>query len=167
MMHFGTKISNVLKIGTVLFCLMCLFFAINTASKYEHQKSEAEIQTKRVKELEEKIHELSTTNQELLQMRTVVMQEKEQMVKEISILQQKCLEYEDWKLAIEKEKLSNNQITNHQSIDDIIDDIKEKLSEVNEAFHTNPSSAIYTNQPIVTEKDNSTIAQPDNKTPND
>src|SRR5574341_869998 len=156
-MHFSTKKSNVLKIGTVLFCLMCLFFAINTASKYEHQKSETEIQINKVKELEKKVVELTTTNHELLQTHSVLVQEKERMAKEINTLQQKCLEFDDWKHAIEieNEKIVNNRVTNHQSIDDIIDDIKEKLSEVNEAFHTNPSSAIHANKPIIVDNENS------------
>ena len=95
---------------------MCLFFAINMASKYEHQQTETKIQTNKVKELEEKIHELSSTNQELMQIRYNLVHEKEQMAKEIKTLQEKCLEFEDWKHAIEKggDSKSNNLTTNQQ-----------------------------------------------------
>ncbi len=116
MIRFSTRAPKFLKIGVVLFCFMCLFFAINTASKYEHQKTETEIQTNKVKELEEKIHELSSTNQELVQIRYNLVQEKEQMAKEIKTLREKCLEFEDWKHAIEKggDSKSNNLTTNQQ-----------------------------------------------------
>ena len=103
MIQFSEKSSKFLKIGTVLFCLMCLFFAINMASKYEQQKTETEIHCSKVKELEEKIHELSIINQELLQMRYALVQEKDQLTKEISALREKHAEAEDWKLTTKKE----------------------------------------------------------------
>jgi Na+-transporting methylmalonyl-CoA/oxaloacetate decarboxylase gamma subunit len=103
MTHITPKISSILKIGMVLFCFMCLFFATYMASRYESQKAETEIQASKVKELEEKIHELSAINQELLQIRSLLAQEKEQMVKEINALQEKCHDLEGWKDAIEKE----------------------------------------------------------------
>lgn len=116
MIRFSTRAPKFLKMGVVLFCFMCLFFAINTASKYEHQKTETEIQTNKVKDLKEKIHELSSTNQELVQIRYNLVQEKEQMAKEIKTLREKCLEFEDWKHAIEKggDSKSNNLTTNQQ-----------------------------------------------------
>ncbi|MBI2471726.1 MAG: hypothetical protein HYV59_10870 [Planctomycetes bacterium] len=103
MIQFSEKASKFLKIGTVLFCLMCLFFAINMASKYEQQKTETEIHLSKVKELEEKIHELSAINQELLQMRYSLVQEKEQLTKEISALREKYAEADEWKLTPKKE----------------------------------------------------------------
>ena len=103
MIQFTTNSSKFLTIGAVLFCLMCLFFAINMASKYEHQKTETEIHRCKVKELEEKVHELSTINQELLQMRYSLVQEKEQLPKEICALREKYAEAEDWKLTTKKE----------------------------------------------------------------
>lgn len=103
MIQFSEKSSKFLKIGTVLFCLMCLFFAINMASKYEQQKTATEIHCSKVKELEEKIHELSIINQELLQMRYALVQEKELLTKEISALREKYAEADDWKLTTKKE----------------------------------------------------------------
>ena len=103
MIQFSEKSSKFLKIGTVLFCLMCLFFAINMASKYEQQKTETERHCSKGKELEEKIHELSTINQELLQMRYALVQEKDQLTKEIRALREKYAEVEDWKLTTKKE----------------------------------------------------------------
>jgi regulator of replication initiation timing len=82
---------------------MCLFFATNMAAKYEHQKTETEIHRSKVKELEEKIHELSTINQELLQMRYALVQEKDRLTKEITALREKYAEAEDWKLTTKKE----------------------------------------------------------------
>ncbi len=95
MIQFSPKASNFLKIGIVLFCFMCLFFATNMAAKYEHQKTETEIHCSKVKELEEKIHELSTINQELLQMRYALVQEKDQLTKEIAALREKYGEVDD------------------------------------------------------------------------
>ena len=103
MIQFSTKASRFLTIGIVLFCFMCLFFATNMASKYEHQKTETEIHRSKVKELEEKIHELSIINQELLQMRYALVQEKDQLTKGISALREKHAEAEDWKLTTKKE----------------------------------------------------------------
>ena len=97
------KTSKFLKIGTVLFCFMCLFFAINMAAKYEYQKTETEFHSGKAKELEEKIHELSIINQELLQMRSTLVREKELLTKEISALREKSVETEDWKLPPKKE----------------------------------------------------------------
>jgi len=154
MMHISTKVSNLLKIGIVLFCFMCLFFATYMASKYEYQKTETEIQAGKVKELEEKVHELSTTNQELLHIRSALAQEKEQMAKEINTLREKCLEFEGWKHAIEKEALSSSLTTNHQSMGDV----KKRLPEGNEPI--TPS-----NQPLIVEKEDSTLIQSDTITP--
>ena len=103
MIQFSEKSSKFLKIGTVLFCLMCLFFAINMASKYEQQKTETERHCSKGKELEEKIHELSTINQELLQVRYALVQEKDQLTKEIAALREKYAEADDWKLTTKKE----------------------------------------------------------------
>jgi len=103
MIQFSPKASTFLKIGIVLFCFMCLFFATNMAAKYEHQKTETEIHCSKVKELEEKIHELSTINQELLQVRYALVQEKDQLTKEIAALREKYAEADDWKLTTKKE----------------------------------------------------------------
>ena len=103
MIQFSTKASRFLTIGIVLFCFMCLFFATNMAAKYERQKTETEIHRSKVKELEEKVHELSTINQELLQMRYALVQEKDQLTKGISALREKYAEVEDWKLTTKKE----------------------------------------------------------------
>ena len=72
------------------------------AAKYEHQKTETEIHCSKVKELEEKIHELSTINQELLQMRYTFVQEKDQLTKEIAALREKYGEGDDWKLTTKR-----------------------------------------------------------------
>lgn len=109
MVQSSPKTSKFLKIGVVLFCFMCLFFAINMAAKYEYQKTETEIHSSKVKELEEKIHELSIINQELLQMRYVLVREKEQLTREISVLQEKSVEAEDWKLPSKKEQSTATQ----------------------------------------------------------
>lgn len=133
MMVSGTKVSSLLKIGAVLFCFMCLFFATYMASRYEHQKTETEIQTNKVKKLQEKIHELSATNQELLQIRSVLVQEKERMAKEINSLREKCLEFEGWKHAIEKETLKGDLATNQQSDD--TGDGKKRPLEIDEQIN--------------------------------
>ena len=112
MIQFNPKASQFLKIGIVLFCLMCLFFATNMAAKYEHQKTETEIHRSKVKELEEKIHELSTINQELLQMRYALVQEKDRLTKEIAALREKYAEAEDWKLTTKKETSPATQSDN-------------------------------------------------------
>ena len=103
MIQFSPKASTFLKIGIVLFCFMCLFFATNMAAKYERQKTETEIHRSKVKELEEKVHELSTINQELLQMRYALVQEKDRLTKEIAALREKYAEADDWKLTTKKE----------------------------------------------------------------
>ena len=102
MIQFSPKASKFLKIGIALFCFMCLFFATNMAAKYEHQKTETEIHCSKVKELEEKIHELSTINQELLQMRYALVQEKDRLTKEIAALREKYGEGDDWKLTTKR-----------------------------------------------------------------
>lgn len=102
-MIFNPHISKFIKIGAVLFCFMCLFFAINMASKYEYQKTETEIQGNKVRELEEKIRELTIINQELSQIRMILAQDREQLKKEISVLQKKYPELEDWKLTSKNE----------------------------------------------------------------
>ena len=104
MNQISHRTSKFLKIGVVLFCLMCLFFAINTASKYEYQKSETEIHRNKVMELEEKVNELSLINQELMQMRSALVIEKEQLAKENNALREKHSESDDWKLTNKKEK---------------------------------------------------------------
>ena len=133
----GAKVSGFLKIGVVLFCFMCLFFATYMASKYEHQKTRTEIQIGKLKELEEKIRDLSTTNQELLQIRSVLVQEKEHMAKEISTLREKHIESEGWKHAIGQETLEGDLATNQQLTD--TDDVKKKLFEGDE--QSNPQVA--------------------------
>lgn len=100
--HLIPHIPKFLKIGAIVFCLMCLFFAINMASKYEHQKTETEIHRTKAKELEEKIHELSMANRELLQIRHTLVQEKALLSKEIDSLQEKYSTREDWKITTEK-----------------------------------------------------------------
>lgn len=102
------NMSKFLKIGALLFCLMCLFFATHMTSKYEYQKTETGIQRNKVKELEERIHELSITNRELSQIRHTLVQEKEHLSKELQALQDKYSEMEDWKITMEKEKESLN-----------------------------------------------------------
>ena len=136
-MAVGAKVSGFLKIGVVLFCFMCLFFATYMASKYEHQKTRTEIQIGKLKELEEKIRELSTINQELLQIRSVLVQEKEHMAKEISTLREKHIESEGWKHAIGQEALEGDFATNQQLTD--TDDVKKKLFEGDE--QSNPQVA--------------------------
>lgn len=133
----GAKVSGFLKIGVVLFCFMCLFFATYMASKYEHQKTKTEIQIGKLKELEEKIRELATTNQELLQIRSVLVQEKEHMAKEINTLREKHIESEGWKHAIGQETLEGDLATNQQLTD--TDDVKKKLFEGDE--QSNPQIA--------------------------
>ena len=130
MMAVGAKVSGFLKIGVVLFCFMCLFFATYMASKYEHQKTRTEIQIGKLKELEEKIRDLSTTNQELLQIRSVLVQEKEHMAKEIDTLREKHIESEGWKHAIGQETLEADLATNQQLTD--TDDVKKRLFEGDE-----------------------------------
>jgi len=112
MIQSSTIASKFLKIGIVLFCFMCLFFATNMAAKYEHQKAETEIHCSKVKELEEKIHELSTINQELLHMRYAFVQEKDQLTKEIAALREKYGEADDWKLTTKKETSPATQSDN-------------------------------------------------------
>ncbi len=109
------NISKFLKTGAILFCLMCLFFATHMASKYEHQKTETEIQCNKVKELEERVHELTNANLELSRIRHALVQEKEQLCKEINTLQDKHVGMEDWKIATKDEKEAlNNERDNKQ-----------------------------------------------------
>ncbi|MDN3514719.1 MAG: hypothetical protein NG747_10000 [Candidatus Brocadia sp.] len=128
MMYMGARGSSLFKIGLISFCFMCLFFATFMASKYEHQKTQTEIQTNKVKELEEKIHEISFANKELCQIRSVLVREKEQMAKEINALREKSLELEDWKLTIEQGTSKGNLAADLQSTDDA----KKKLPGGNE-----------------------------------
>lgn len=130
MMDGGAKVSGFLKIGVVLFCFMCLFFATYMTSKYEHQKTETEIQASKVKELEEKIRELSATNQDLLHIHSALVQEKEQMANEINTLREKYLEIEGWKHAIEQETLKSDLAQNQQTTD--TDAVKKRLIEGDE-----------------------------------
>lgn len=146
----GAKVSGLLKIGVVLFCFMCLFFATYMTSKYEHQKTKTEIQISKLKELEEKIRELSIINQELLQIRSVLVQEKEHMAKEINTLREKHIESEGWKHAIGQETLESDLATNQQ----LMADVKKRLPEDHEPI--TPSS-----QPLIIEKEDSTLTQPD------
>ncbi|OQZ02182.1 MAG: hypothetical protein B6D35_01530 [Candidatus Brocadia sp. UTAMX2] len=95
MVHVSARISGFLKIGAVLFCFMCLFFATYMASRYEHAKTEAEIQSHKRKELEEKY-------QELLQTHTVLIQEKDRLAHEAETLRAKNIGFEDWKHTIEE-----------------------------------------------------------------
>lgn len=150
MMAGGAKVSGLLKIGVVLFCFMCLFFATYMTSKYEHQKTKTEIQISKLKELEEKIRELSIINQELLQIRSALVQEKEQMAKEINTLREKHIESEGWKHAIGQETLESDLATNQQ----LMADVKKRLPEDHELI--TPSS-----QPLIIEKEDSTLTQPD------
>lgn len=129
-MDGGAKVSGFLKIGVVLFCFMCLFFATYMTSKYEHQKTETEIQASKVKELEEKIRELSATNQDLLHIHSALVQEKEQMANEINTLREKYLEIEGWKHAIEQETLKSDLAQNQQTTD--TDAVKKRLIEGDE-----------------------------------
>lgn len=121
----GVKASGFLKIGVVLFCFMCLFFATYMTSKYEHQKTKTEIQIGKLKELEENIRDLSTINQELLQICSALVQEKEHMAKEINSLREKHIESEGWKHAIGQETLEGDFATNQQLTD--TDDVKKRL----------------------------------------
>ncbi|MEP9411375.1 MAG: hypothetical protein HRF42_08230 [Candidatus Brocadia sp.] len=124
----SAKVSGLLKTGVVLFCFMCLFFATYMASLYEHQKARTEIQTMKVRELEEKVHELSAVNRELMNIRSVLVQEKGEMAKEISALREKCLAFEDWKRAVGEETLRDAAAANRQSTDK--DEENERPSEV-------------------------------------
>ena len=131
MMHVSNKVSSFFKIGAVLFCFMCLFFATYMASRYEHVKTETEIQAHKVKELEEKYHELSRINQELLQTRAVLIQEKEQMVQKINMLREKNVGFEDWIHTREKEAPGGEISASQQPIHDeknMISDVKENLA---------------------------------------
>ncbi len=104
MLQPGQKSSKFLKMGVVAFCLMCLFFAINMASKYEQQKTETEIHRVKAEELEEKVRELSALNRELLHVRAALSQEKEQLAREISTLRgQQHAGTDDWKLTSKNE----------------------------------------------------------------
>ncbi len=104
MLQPGQKSPKFLKIGVVAFCLMCLFFAINMASKYEQQKTETEIHRAKAEELEEKMRELSALNQELMHIRATLSQEKEQLAKEVSTLrEQQHAGANDWKLTSKNE----------------------------------------------------------------
>ncbi|MCF6156611.1 MAG: hypothetical protein E3K36_15560 [Candidatus Brocadia sp.] len=152
MIASSIKISRFLKIGTVLFCFMCLFFATYMASRYEHQKTETEIQTYKVKELEDKIRELSAANQELLHIRSALAQAKERMAKEIDALREKYLEFEGWGHAVEKETLKGDLATNQESGD--TDDVKKKLPDGGEEVTSR-------DLPLMVEKGNSTFTQPD------
>ncbi len=91
------------KIGVVVFCFMCLFFAVQTASRYEHQKTETEKYRVKVQELEEKIHELTSINQGLLQTQQVLEYNKKQGSATIPFLEEKDSKTQDWKLAPKKE----------------------------------------------------------------
>lgn len=113
----SAKVSGFLKTGVVLFCFMCLFFATYMASLYEHQKARTEIQTMKVRELEEKVHELSTVNRELMRIRSLLVQEKGEMTKEISALREKCLAFEGWERAVGEETLKGDTAANRQSTD--------------------------------------------------
>lgn len=131
MVHVSAKASSFLKIGVVLFCFMCLFFATYMASRYEHEKTKTEIQTDKVKELEEKYQELSIINQELLQTQTVLIQEKAQMAQEIEVLRAKTIEFEDWKHPAKKEISGSTASPGDQSIPDemnMVSDVKEDLA---------------------------------------
>lgn len=152
MMAGGAKVSGLLKIGVVLFCFMCLFFATYMTSKYEHQKTKTEIQISKLKELEEKIRELSIINQELLQIRSVLVQEKEHMAKEINTLREKHIESEGWKHAIGQETLESDLATNQQSTDTA--DVKKRLPE-------DKAPIIPSSQPLILEKEESTLTLPD------
>lgn len=118
MMHVSAKASGFLKIGAVLFCFMCLFFATYMASRFEQEKTTTEIQTVIIKELEEKCQELSLINRELLQTRTVLLQEKEQMSREIEMLRVKTIGFEDWKHAVGKETPGTSVSPGDESIPD-------------------------------------------------
>lgn len=156
MITSSTKASSFLKIGVVLFCFMCLFFATYMASRYEHQKTKTEIQVSKARELEEKIRELTTTNNELLRIRAALAQEKEQMAEEINTLREKCLEFEGWKHTAEKELLKNDLTTNQELAD--TNTVKKQLPDGEEKITS-------TNQPVIVEKGNSTLTQPDTITP--
>jgi len=103
MLQPGQKSPKFLKIGVVAFCLMCLFFAINMASKYEQQKTETEIHRAKAAELEEKLRELSALNQELLHIRAALSQEKDQLAREVSTLRGQHAGADDWKLTSKNE----------------------------------------------------------------
>ncbi len=103
MLQPGQKSPKFLKIGVVAFCLMCLFFAINMASKYEQQKTETEIHRAKAEELEEKMRELSALNQELMHIRATLSQEKEQLAKEVSTLRGQHAGTADWQLTSKNE----------------------------------------------------------------
>ncbi len=133
----GAKVSSLLKTGVVLFCFMCLFFATYMASRYECQKTETEIQSRKVKELEEEVHELTAINKELLRIRTVLAQEKEQVVKEVNTLREKCIEFEDWRHAIEEGISKGDFAAIQQSTD--TGDGKKGPFETDE--HSNPQVA--------------------------
>lgn len=116
--HISARVARFFKIGMIVFCFMCLFFATYMASQYEHQKTQTEIHMNKAKELEEKIQEVSSANRELLQIRSVLVQEKEQMAKEMNALREKCLEFEDWKHAMGRETTTSDSVTDLQPIDD-------------------------------------------------
>lgn len=131
MMHVSNKASSFLKIGAVLFCFMCLFFATYMASRYEHAKTETEIQANKVKEFEKKYQELSMIHQELLQTRTVLIQEKELLVQEINMLRGKNIRPEDWMHTKEKMTPVSEVSKSQQPITEgknMTSDVKEDLS---------------------------------------
>lgn len=123
MMHISNKASSFLKIGAVLFCFMCLFFATYMASRYEHAKTETEIQANKVKEFEKKYQELSMIHQELLQTRTVLIQEKELLIQEINMLRGKNIGPEDWMHTKEKMTPVSEVSTSQKPITDGKEDL--------------------------------------------
>lgn len=142
MVHVSAKASSLLKIGAVLFCFMCLFFATYMASRYEHEKTKTEIQTDKVKALEEKY-------QELMQSHTVLVQERAHMAQEIEVLRTKTIEFGDWKDAVEKAMPSGAVFPDDQPVSDE----KKVSSDGKEEFLMRQSPASASIDQIQTEED--------------
>lgn len=93
------------------------------ASRYEHAKTETEIQANKVKEFEKKYQELSMIHQELLQTRTVLIQEKELLIQEINMLRGKNIGPEDWMHTKEKMTPVSEVSTSQKPITDGKEDL--------------------------------------------
>ena len=103
MLKINANMAKFTKIGVVAFCFMCLFFAVQTAARYEHQKTETEKYRVKVQELEKKILELTSINQGLLQTQHVLEYNRKQVATGIPFLEEKGSKSQDWKLAPKKE----------------------------------------------------------------
>ncbi|HHT9110908.1 MAG TPA: hypothetical protein ACFYDZ_07075 [Candidatus Brocadiaceae bacterium] len=103
MLKINANMAKFKKVGVVAFCFMCLFFAVQTAARYEHQKTETEKYRVKVQDLEKKILELTSINQGLLQTQHVLEYNRKQLTTDIPFLEEKDSKTQDWKFAPKKE----------------------------------------------------------------